>query len=80
MCDSAPSGIQLLVPIVDGGHISRLERDPVERENGHIFAVVERDDVVIHMARVGQIQRRVALQLDRGLALKHDQILSASRP
>ena len=71
MGDGSPGRIQLLMPIVDRGNVGRLECDAVECENGHIFAVVEGDDVVRHMARKGQKLSRIAFDLDRGLALKH---------
>src|SRR3546814_16788683 len=36
--------------------------------------------MIVHMARVGQILRRIALELDGSLGLKHAQSPSASRP
>ena len=79
MRDRAPGTVQLLMPIIDSRNIGRLERDAVEGENGHELPIIKRNHVVIHMARIGQILRRIPFELDRRFRLKHAQSLSASR-
>ena len=79
MRDRAPGTVQLLMPVIDGRNVSRLERYSVEGENGHELPIIKRNHVVIHMARIGQILRRIPFELDRGLRLKHAQSPSSSR-
>ncbi len=61
--DIAQGAVQFLVPVVEMHGIGCFEGETVKLEHHHEIAAVERNHVVVDMARIGQVARGVGLVL-----------------